>query len=142
MKFAEPIFQKLLPAVFAVFLLPIICGCGEDNGGKVTRVIDESGIISSTDLRDPDHSYLAYDAYEFVAGPLDLVSVEIEASGFSPLLKLVEISTGAVLEEWDPQYSSDDALNYTVAVQGSYEARVYALENGTGNYDIAVILKH
>lgn len=142
MKYAESIFQRFLSAIFAVSLLSIICGCGESNGGKMTRVIDESGTITSTDSRDPHHSDLAYDAFEFVAGPFDQVSVEVEAVGFSPLLKLVEVSTGAVLAEWDPEYSADDALNYTIAANGSYEARIYALENGTGNYDIAVILKH
>jgi len=50
----------------------------------------------------------------------------------------VEVSTGAVIAEWDPVYGTGDALTYTIAGSGSYEARVYAMEDGTGDYTLTI----
>ena len=113
------------------------CG-GESAEDEIASVIEKTGEIEPGDTRDPNHSNLAYDAYDFEAETLDLVHIEVTTEGFSPLLKLVEVSTGAVIAEWDPVYGTDDALTYTIAGAGSYEARVYAMEDGTGDYILAI----
>lgn len=101
-------------------------------------MIEKAGAIESSDTCDPNHNDFAYDTYEFEAETLDRVHVEVTAEGFSPLLKLMEVSTGAVIAEWDPEYGTGDALTYTIAGSGSYEARVYAMEDGTGNYTLTI----
>jgi hypothetical protein len=119
----------------------VLAGCGGEAGtpaGGTGTVVDESGSIEAGDTRDPNHSGLAYDAFTFDASTGDVVVVDVAAEGFTPLLKLVEVSTGAVLAEWEAQYSDDEALTYTIAGPGSYEARVYALEDGTGTYSLSV----
>ena len=64
--------------------------------------------------------------------------MNVDAKGFVPLLKLVEVASGAVLAEWEAEYSDDEALTYSIAGPGTYEARVYALENGSGSYTLSV----
>ena len=119
-------------------LLLVLAGCGEE--AEITRFysLEETGTIEPGDVTDPNHSDLAYDPFEFQVEPLDVVTVGIEADGFNPMLKLVEVSTGAVLAEWDSQYTAEECLTYTIAGAGVCQARVYALEHGTGNYTVSV----
>lgn len=121
----------------------VLAGCGGQTGSEEPGrqvVVQESGSIDSSDTRDPNHSDLPYDTYTFEAKRLDRVRVEVVAEGFTPLLKLVEVSTGADLWEWEEEYSDEDALIYTIAGPGTYEARVYAMKDGTGTYRISVSL--
>mgnify|MGYP005621900163 CR=1 FL=1 len=113
-------------------------GKREETGSKT--VIEKTGTIEPGDRTDPNHGNLAYDAYEFKASPLDKVRAEVETEDFSPLLKLVEVSTGAVIAEWDAQYPMGDekALVYTIAGPGAYEIRVYAMSAGTGSYKVKI----
>jgi hypothetical protein len=118
-------------------------GCGghavtEPTQGQV--VLDTQGSIEAGDTRDPNHSDLAYDAYAFEASTFDQVRMEVVTSDFTPLLKLVEAATGAPLWEWDAQYSDQDALTYTIAGPGTYEARVYSMDGDTGVYHLTVII--
>ena len=101
-------------------------------------VVDEAGSIGAGDARDPNHADLPYDAYTFEASKWDAVVVEVTAEGFVPLLKLVEVGSGAVLAEWEEEYSDEKALSYTIAGPDVYEARVYALEGGSGAYTLTV----
>jgi hypothetical protein len=103
-------------------------------------VVQESGSIELDDTTDPNHSNLPYDTYTFEAKRLDRVRVEVVTRDFTPLLKLVEVATGAPLWEWEEAYSDENALIYTIAGPGTYEARVYATSGGTGTYQITVIL--
>ena len=132
----------LLWVVLAAGLVALVLtGCGGTAGtstGDSGTVVEESGSIDAGDTRDPNHSDLAYDAYTLDATRGDVVVVDVAAEGFAPLLKLVEVATGAVLAEWEAAYSDDEALTYTIADPGSYEARVYALEDGTGTYTLSV----
>lgn len=133
-----------LALLIAIALLTMsIAACGEDAetvNGSSSVVVQEEGSIEPGDTRDPNHSDLPYDAYTFKADLRDVVVVEVKAEGFVPLLKLVEVATGAPLAEWEEQYSEDDALTYTIAGPGEYEARVYALEQGSGTYTVTVRL--
>ncbi|MCK5117248.1 MAG: hypothetical protein KAR44_11655 [Candidatus Aegiribacteria sp.] len=124
----------------AVLTVIILAGCGSGEGdGEATAIlIEKAGAIEYGDTRDPNHGDLAYDAYEFEAQTFDLVRLDVAAEGFSPLLKLIEVSTGAVIAEWDPQYGTGDALTYTIAGSGAYEARVYAIEDGSGDYTLVI----
>ncbi|HET6476094.1 MAG TPA: hypothetical protein VFH93_08470, partial [Thermoleophilia bacterium] len=117
-----------------------LAGCGETagGGGDSPVVVEETGSIESGDTRDPDYNDLQYDAYTFSAETGDAVVIEVTADGFVPLLQLVEVASGADLAEWEAQYSDDDALRYTIAGPGEYEARVYALEGGSGTYTLTV----
>jgi hypothetical protein len=130
----------ILVLILAAGLLAIVpTGCGEaSGGGDSTAVIATEGSIGPDDTRDPDHSDLPYDAYTFEAQGGDAVVAEVGADGFVPLLKLVEVATGAPLAEWEAEYSDDDALTYTIAGPGTYEVRVYALEDGSGTYTLTV----
>lgn len=112
-------------------------GAADETGGG-SLVLEEAGTIEAGDTRDADHAGLPYDAYEFQAEPGDEVTVEVSADGFTPLLKLVEVATGAPLAEWEAEYSDKDALTYTIAGSGTCEARVYALEDGNGSYTLTV----
>ena len=127
------LLATVLPAV-------ILAGCGEaDTGGTDSpMVLEEAGSIEPGDAQDPNHGDLPYDAHTFEAKLGDAVVVKVEAEGFVPLLKLVEVATGAVLAEWEEEYSDEEALTYTIAGPGMYEARVYALEGGTGAYTLTV----
>lgn len=122
-----------------VALALIGCGgtAGTSNGGTGT-VVEEAGSIDAGDARDPNHSDLAFDAYTFDATTGDTVVVDVTADGFVPLLKLMEVATGAALAEWEAAYSDDKALTYVIAGPGTYEARVYALEDGSGTYTLRV----
>ena len=128
-------------AVLSAFML---AGCGGTSdtsgstGGGAGTVIDQTDSIDAGDTRDPNHADFAYDAYTFEAAAGDVVVVDVAAEGFVPLLKLVEVATGAVLAEWEAAYSDDEALTYTIAGPGEYEARVYALEDGSGAYTLRV----
>ncbi len=130
--------NKFLPVAVLTVIVLLSCGGGDNAGDEIASVIEKTGAIESGDTRDPNHSDLAYDAYDFEAETLDLVRIEVITEGFSPLLKLVEVSTWAVIAEWDPAYGIDDALTYTIAGAGSYEARVYAMEDGTGDYILTI----
>ena len=127
----------LIPVFVSFFLL---AGCGEEVEEEVTRLysLEETGTIETGDMTDQNHSDLAYDPFEFPVEPLDVVTVSIEADGFNPMLKLIEVSTGAVLAEWDSQYSEEDCLTYTIAGGGACQARVYALDHETGNYTVSI----
>lgn len=130
--------NKFLPAAVLTIIMLLSCGGAESAGDEIASVIEKTGAIESSDTRDPNHSDLAYDAYEFEAEAFDQILVEVTTERFSPLLKLVEVSTGAVIAEWDPVYGTGDALTYTIAGAGSYEARVYAMEDGTGDYILSI----
>lgn len=128
-------------AILATVL--VLAGCGDQTGAQQTGrqvVVEESGSIEPGDARDPDYGDKLYDSYSFEASKYDRVRVEVAAEGFTPLLLLVETSTGAQLWEWQEEYSDEDALLYTIAGPGTYEARVYALEGETGSYLVSVIL--
>jgi hypothetical protein len=123
-----------------------LCACGakgDEKGGagggqseSGATLIEKAGVIEAGDRTDANHGNLAYDAYELTARAFDRVRVEVATKEFSPLLKLVEVSTGAVLAEWDAEYPTGDekALVYVIAGPGLYEARVYAMRNGKGAY--------
>jgi len=138
MRSAELIRRKFLPVAILMTVILVSCGGGEDDGEEITSVIEKIGVIESSDTRDPNHSDLAYDAFEFEAEQFDHVRIGVITEKFSPLLKLVEVSTGAVIAEWDPEYGTGDALTYTIAGTGSYEARVYAMEDGSGDYTLTI----
>ena len=135
--------RLLIVAAVLVGCSLVVGGCGTEAGSDRTGrqvVVQESGSIELGDTRDPNHSDLPYDAYRFEAERLDRVRVQVVAQGFTPLLKLVEVATGAPLWEWEAAYSAEEALTYTIAASGTYEARVYAIDGGTGTYQISVIL--
>lgn len=126
-------------AVISLIPVLLLAGCCE-KAKPLSRqfFLEETGSIEYGDLTDQNHAGLAYDAYDFQVVPLDTVTVAIEAEGFDPMLKLAEVSTGAVLAEWDSQYSEEDRLTYVIAGGGVCQARVYALEHGTGSYTVSV----
>ncbi|MBD3276662.1 MAG: hypothetical protein GF388_00025 [Candidatus Aegiribacteria sp.] len=128
-------WSALIVLIPAVVLLSLTLGCGGD-------IIESSGAIQSGDSTDPNHANLLFDAVTFQAGSMDTVIVSVDTEAFKPLLKLMENSTGAVLDEWDPEYAAEDALVYTVALEGSYEARVYSMDGGTGEYTLTIELLH
>ncbi len=140
MKIMQLINREILPAVILISV--ILAGCSDDsgNGEECAGIQIETGAIESDDLRDPDHSEFAYDSYDFEAETLCRIRVEVDTDGFSPLLKLVEISTGAAIAEWDPVYSTEDAMLYTIAESGSYEVRIYSLDDGTGEYTLTITM--
>lgn len=137
-------WRRLLATTVMLTGLALLAGaCGQetDAGQPDTGVVvQETGSIESSDTRDPNHSNLPYDAYAFEATTFDQVRVQVVTEDFSPLLKLIEVATGAPLWEWDAAYSDEDALVYTIAGPGTYEARVYAMDGGTGTYQITVTL--
>jgi len=138
MKSGKLIGYELLTVAALVAAAAAGCG-GQQPPDGATRLIEETGTIISQDTRDPNHMNFPYDSYEFSVERGDRVRVEAEADGFHYLLKLMEISTGAVTAEWDPAYpGGEDALTYTIAGGGMYEARIYAMENGTGSYAITI----
>ena len=133
-----------LVSFLAVFLTaaPIAgCGSGENEAVDLSREIVETGVIEITDATDPNHSNLLFDGFEFEAEKFEKACIEAASDEFVPLLKLVEVETGAVLAEWEAEYSSDEALTYTIAGSGIYEARIYAMENGTGQYTITITME-
>ena len=138
MRANKTIRRSLFPVAVLTVLMLVSCGSGEHDGEEITSVMEKTGAIGSGDTRDPNHGDLAYDAYKFEAQTFDLVRLEVAAEGFSPLLKLMEVSTGAVIAEWDPVYGEGDALTYTITGPGSYEARVYAIEDGSGDYTLVI----
>jgi len=118
-------------------LLAVGCGGGGEGGGSETaegtgETMELSGTIEDSDSRDPNHSDLPYDSHTFHAGAGDNVVMEVSTEEFSPLLKLVEVDTGAVLAEWDAEYPTGEVLQYRIAASGEYEARVYAGTGGGG----------
>lgn len=143
----RPVLRGYRPLWFFVCVLLVagvaVAGCGGETGSQEIDgqvVVDETGSIAAGDSQDPNYGDLPYDAYSFEAKKFDRVRMEVAAEGFTPLLLLVEASSGAQLWEWQGEYSDDDALLYTIAGPGSYEARVYALEGGTGTYQLRVTL--
>lgn len=133
-------YKLMISSVICVLLLS---RCGSDDGSSndTVFVMEETGAIQPGDMRDPNHSDLEYDAFEFQAEMFDTVSIEVEPDSFVPLLKLVEVSTGAVIAEWEAEYSDDEALYYTIAGPGRYEARVYSLNGGSGEYTVTIIVR-
>lgn len=105
------------------------------------QVIEKSGSIEEGDQTDPNHMNFPYDAYTFEAATGDKVRVEVTTEAFTALLKLVEVSTGAVLAEWDSEYPMGDALIYVIASKGEYEARVYSTNSGTGEYSVKIVVE-
>jgi hypothetical protein len=143
----RPVLRCYRPLCLLVCMVLVaglaVAGCGGETGSQETEgqvVVDETGSIAPGDSQDPNYGDLPYDAYSFEAKKFDRVRIEVAAEGFTPLLLLVEASNGAQLWEWQDEYSDDDALLYTIAGPGSYEARVYALEGGTGTYQLRVSL--
>jgi len=135
----------LLPMVAGAGLIPACNGEGNRTSQKTPEtvkpagfLVEKSGSIQPGDEIDPNHAHLAYDAYRFEAGFGDRVTVRVSTTEFVPLLKLVEVKTGAVIAEWDSQYSRDRELTYTIAGPGEYEARVYALKGGAGSYSLKI----
>lgn len=120
-------------------LVTLSAGCGGTGDGS-GRVMEETGVIDSESPVDPNHGNLSYGSLTFGAERWDRVRVEVSTEGFVPLLKLVEVSTGAVLAEWDPEYPEGDALTYTIAGPGEYEARVYGTRGGSGSYTLRLTI--
>lgn len=114
-------------------------GSPEANVGVGRILVDEAGEVGPGDTTDPNHMNLPYDAFVFSGEAMDRVSFLATAEGFSPILKLVESSTGAVLAEWDAEYPTGDNLAYTLAAGGDYEARIYATGGDTGTYTLQVV---
>ena len=112
-------------------------GCGE-RGGVERFELEETGSLEPGDIQDINHAGLAYDPFIVQATLRSTLEAEVTAEGFSPLLKLIEVQTGAVLAEWDSEHSEDDALTYMIAADGEYEVRVYALDDGRGNYTVRI----
>ena len=125
-------------------LLTMGCGGGGSEGGgsetaeEAEETIELSGTIEDSDSRDPNHADLPYDSHTFRARAGDTVVMGVSTEEFSPLLKLVEVDTGAVLAEWDAEYPTGEALEYRIAASGEYEARVYATGGGGGAYRATV----
>ncbi len=127
----------------AVLIAALFGGCGAEEVEAVdlSRVITEAGTIEIGDTTDPNHSNLMYDEFEFEAERLERVHIEVRTGDFIPMLKLIEVETGAVLAEWEAEYSPDKALNHIIAAPGIYEARIYATEDGVGQYSITISIK-
>lgn len=131
----------VLSVLSAAALLPG-CGGGEEAAADSPVIIEQRGSIGSGDPTDPNHSDLPYDGFVFQAELLDSIALEVDAEGFATILKLMEVSTGAELAEWDSEYAETDHLSYIIASTGSYEARVYATDGGEGDYTLTIsILK-
>lgn len=123
--------------LFVALMASSLFGCGE--GGEGVRLeLEETGSIEPGDIQDIYHAGLAYDPFIVEATLMSTLEAEVTADGFSPMLKLIEVHTGAVLAEWDSEHSEDDALTYIIAADGEYEVRVYALDSGTGNYTVSI----
>lgn len=123
-------------AATALAVLALACG-GEPDASGSGAGLEETGTISADDAADPNHAGLLYDGYVFSADAGRTVRAEVSAEEFTPMLKLVEVDTGAVLAEWDSAYATEDALTYRLAASGEYEARVYSTE-GFGDYLLSV----
>jgi len=127
-------------ALCAMILLLLAAGCGDGEGGGSEaaetggETMELAGTIEETDSRDPNHADLPYDSRTFRARAGDTVIITVSTEEFSPLLKLVEVDTGAVLAEWDAEYPTGEALEYRIAASDEYEARVYATGGGGGAY--------
>ena len=126
-------------------LLLAACGGGGETAGQDEvsasagfQGVEASGVIEASDSRDPNHANRLYDAYVFQADLGERVRIEVSTESFAALLKLVEVSTGAVLAEWDSQYPSGEVLEYVIAASGEYEARVYSNDDGTGEYRLVI----
>jgi len=141
--------QLAADALIVAAVLSAAAGCGgspdggsgvtrEGNVASVTILVDASGEIGPGDALAPAHMDLPYDSYTFGGTAMSRVCFEVMTEGFSPILKLVESSTGAVLAEWDAEYPTGDNLVYTLAADGEYEARIYASGGGTGTYALKV----
>lgn len=127
----------------AVLIAALFGGCGSEEVEAVDlfREITGAGNIEIGDTADPNHINLRYDAFEFEAERLERVHIEVRTREFIPMLKLIEVETGAVLAEWEAEYSPDKSLNYMIAAPGIYEARIYATEDGVGEYSITISIK-
>lgn len=130
--------------IVALLTIPALlpgCGGGEEASADSPAIIEHMGSIGSGDPTDPNHMNLPYEGFTFRAELLDSVALEVDAEGFVPMLKLMEVSTGAVLAEWDSEYADTDHLSYTIASPGSYEARVYATRGGEGDYTLIISVR-
>lgn len=117
---------------------PMACGRGESEPEPAR--IAGSGSITAESPADPNHMGFHYAVHSFDAQKWDRVMVELVSADFPVILKLVEASSGAPLAEWDQEYSEEEALSYTIAGPGEYEARVYST-GGFGEYGIVITLK-
>lgn len=133
---------RIMLSMAMVLTAVLVLGCGEGSSADDGTVMEEMGRIESGDTADPNHSGLLYDGYVFSANALDSVAVVVRSEGFLPLSKLVEVETGAVLAEWDSEYSLEDCLTYVIAAPGEYEARVYSVDGGTGDYKLTISVLH
>lgn len=131
----------LMVTVLAAAGLSTGCG-GKEEAVDNPDIIEQRGSIESGDPTDPDHMDLPYDGFAFRSELLDSVVVKVDAAGFVPMLKLMEVSTGAVLAEWDSEYADADHLSYIIASPGSYEARVYATCGEEGDYSLTISIFH
>lgn len=139
-------YSRWLLFLMLLVLISPVCSKGPGGSNKKAplsqepdgQVIEKNGVIEPGDSTDANHSDLPYDAYTFTAKLGDKVTVKVVTEDFIPLLKLVEVATGAPLAEWDSQYSQDAGLTYTIAGPGKYEVRVYAMQSGTGNYSLRI----
>jgi len=131
-------------AALLISLVRVSCGGGEsehDVDAVSNAVIEETGTLDGSDQRDPDHSDLTFDPFLFEAGAFNEVHLAVTAETFLPMLKLIEVSTGAVLAEWDSEYADDDMLRYTIAAAGVYEARIYSTDGLEGDYTLLITIQ-
>ena len=122
-----------------IFFAFATSGCG--NGSEKSTVLQEEGILTGDEAPDPYHGQLPYDHFRFTASSLDTVSVLVDTDEFVPLLRLMEVATGAVIDEWDAGYSDRDHMEYTIALSGQYEVRVYSTDDGLGEYSLTVTVR-
>lgn len=128
--------------IAALFLFAVlVAGCGGEAPEQEITTIAETGSIIDGDQVDANYGGYRYDSYDFQVNPLDMVTVEVQSDDFDFLVTLYEVSTGAQLAEWDPEYSEEQALEYRIAGGGTCQARIYALNGGTGSYSIRITVK-
>ena len=120
-------------------LLMLLFSCGEEAQQTAEEeVLRLSGTIEEGDPQDPEFGNRLYDAHIFEAKMLDTVMVSVDTEDFSPVLTLEEVSTGAQIDERDPEYSAEECLTYVIAGPGEYEARVYSEIGGGGDYQLTI----
>ncbi len=121
----------------SVVLCSVFCG-GENQSADNTRTMEFSGSLGIDDRTDPDFCGRIYQSYRFSARPMDSVAIIVDEADFDPLLMLKEVSTGAELAQWDPEYSGQPGLTYRIAGPGEYEARIYSRNDSLGSYSVVI----
>lgn len=114
-----------------------MCSRGRDDGAtpqllrrrRAQVLLDPEG----DDAADQSRGQWPVDGEPHRALP-GLVGLELLPERLDP----ARCRTGAPLAEWEAAYSYGDALTYTIAGPGTYGARVYALEGGSGTYTLTV----